>query len=537
MNKRIKYASIGLFFFSLLLLGLARYRDYGISSDEPAQWLTGAVTLKYVDEMFHVPASMVDWKRSFPPLATYPDRDYGVAFEAPAFALELLFRLKDFREVFMFRHLLTFLVSFGGVCAIYRLANRRFSSWQIGLLSASFFVLTPRFFAESFYNCKDIVFMALFAIAMDTTITFVLNPNTKTALLHALATAVAIDVRIMALALVAVSSMFLGTRLIRRDLELAKTCLLLALYIILTSIFVVIMWPYLWSRPLGHFVQAFKNMAHFRWQGDVRYMGEFIPASALPWHYTFTWISITTPLLYLALFAIGVYVICRQMLAHGIKLWEDDKQLQDVIFLVLFFGPILATILFHSVLYDGWRQQYFVYPAFLLLATRGWMALWSTERTGHGYKISLIIVTAISAVFTATWMWRAHPLENVYFNMLAGKNVKARYEMDYWGLGNRRALEYILAHDNSPVVDVWADSATPLGVSVIMLKPNDGRRVRLADDKRTASYVLTNYRGVKDTDSAKYEREYDLFYEIRMNDEVVLSVFKWRGATSASGKP
>lgn len=206
MNKRIKYASIGLFFFSLLLLGLARYRDYGISSDEPAQWLTGAVTLKYVDEMFHVPASMVDWKRSFPPLATYPDRDYGVAFEAPAFALELLFRLKDFREVFMFRHLLTFLVSFGGVCAIYRLANRRFSSWQIGLLSASFFVLTPRFFAESFYNCKDIVFMALFAIAMDTTITFVLNPNTKTALLHALATAVAIDVRIMALALVAVSS-------------------------------------------------------------------------------------------------------------------------------------------------------------------------------------------------------------------------------------------------------------------------------------------------------------------------------------------
>jgi hypothetical protein len=537
MNKRIKYASIGLFFFSLLLLGLARYRDYGISSDEPAQWLTGAVTLKYVDEMFHVPASMVDWKRSFPPLATYPDRDYGVAFEAPAFALELLFPLKDFREVFMFRHLLTFLVSFGGVCAIYRLANRRFSSWQIGLLSASFFVLTPRFFAESFYNCKDIVFMALFAIAMDTTITFVLNPNTKTALLHALATAVAIDVRIMALALVAVSSMFLGTRLIRRDRELAKTCLLWALYIILTSIFVVIMWPYLWSRPLGHFVQAFKNMAHFRWQGDVRYMGEFIPASALPWHYTFTWISITTPLLYLALVAIGVYVICRQMLAHGIKLWEDDKQLQDVIFVVLFFGPILATILFHSVLYDGWRQQYFVYPAFLLLATRGWMALWSTERSGHGYKISLIIVTAISAVFTATWMWRAHPLENVYFNMLAGKNVKARYEMDYWGLGNRRALEYILAHDNSPVVDVRADSATPLGVSVIMLKPNDGLRVRLADDKRTASYVLTNYRGVKDTDSSKYEREYDLFYEIRMNDEVVLSVFKWRGATSASGKP
>jgi hypothetical protein len=70
-------------------------------------------------------------------LADYPDRDYGVAFEAPAFALEHIFRLKDSRDIYMFRHLLTFLVYFGGVFAVYRLAHQRFLDWRTGLLSGT----------------------------------------------------------------------------------------------------------------------------------------------------------------------------------------------------------------------------------------------------------------------------------------------------------------------------------------------------------------------------------------------------------------
>ncbi|HYY29545.1 MAG TPA: hypothetical protein VE860_16490, partial [Chthoniobacterales bacterium] len=501
MPKLLKHISVGLFFLLLLLLGIGRYRDYGISWDETKQRLTGAVTLKYLAEAFHVPASRVPWKERLPSLATYQDRDYGVAFEAPAFALEQLLRLKDVRDVYMFRHLLTFLVFFGGVCAVYRLALRRFLDWRIGLLSALFLVVTPRFFAESFYNSKDIVFMAVFAVAMNTTISFVLRPGVRTALLHALGTAVAIDVRILALFLMVVSVALLTIRLLRRELPLGRTSLILALYIVGTCALVVAMWPYLWSRPLGHFVQAFKNMAHFRWGGEIRYMGAFIQSTAVPWHYTFTWIGITTPLFYLVLFAVGVFVTCGQTVTRGMKLWQNDAELQDIVFLVLFFGPIAAVIWFHSVVYNGWRQLYFIYPAFLLLATKGWVVVWSIERTR--YKISLLVLTAISVVWTAVWMWEAHPLENVYFNVLAGRNVRERYEMDYWGLGNRKALEYILEHDNSPVITVWPDSVTPLAKSVFMLKPEDRRRISIEENKGIPYYVLTNYYGVKETDNAK----------------------------------
>jgi len=477
---------------------------------------------------------MTWWELDIPALAMYPDRDYGVAFEAPVFALERIFRLKDPRDIYMFRHLLTFFVSIGGVCAVYRLSQRRFLDWRIGLLSAVFLVLTPRFFAEFFYNSKDIVFMAVFAAAVNTTISFALRPRIKTALLHALATAVAVDVRIMGLLLVVVSVMLLMIRLVRRELKLARTCLIFSVYMIVASAFVILMWPYLWSNPLRHLIQAFKNMAQFRFDTEVRYMGAFMRPTALPWHYTFTWISITTPLLYLVLFVVGAYATCRQILARGMNLWQDDGEFQDIVFFSLFFTPISAVFLFHSTLYDGWRQLYFVYPAFLLLASKGWVVLWSIKSGRNVYRTTLITLTTISVFVTAIWMWRAHPLENVYFNILAGRNVKARYEVDYWGLGNRRALEYILNNDHSPLVNVWADSFTPIAYSFLMLKGEDRCRVREGNDKRIPYYVLTNYRLVKDTDNAKYDGDYELFYEMRVGGEVVLSVFKWKGRPPAT---
>jgi Dolichyl-phosphate-mannose-protein mannosyltransferase len=468
----------------------------------------------------------VRWRQGVPPLAQYQDRDYGVVFEAPAFALEHLFRVRDTREIYMFRHLLTFLVSFGGVWAVYRLASRRFSDWRIGLLSALFLVLTPRMFAESFYNSKDIVFVAVFAAAMNTTISFVLRPGIKTALLNALVTAVAIDVRIMAILLVIVAVIILVVRLIRREIPLGRTSLLLALYLICSAALVVLMWPYLWSRPLAHFGQAFRNMSQFRWGSEVRYLGAFIPATALPWHYSLTWISITTPLLYTGLFVIGTLATCRKIIMRGFRLWQEDEELQDIIFLVLVLAPLSAVMVFHSVLYDGWRQLYFVYPAFLLLSTRGWMALWSIEPVRKICRICLVIVTGVSVGWIIVWMSRAHPLQNVYFNILAGQDIKERFEMDYWGLSNRKALEYILEKDSSPVITVWADSWTPLAYSLLILKREDRRRLRIADDKQIPYYAITNYRAVKGNDSAKYDRGYQAFYEVKVGHEIILSVFK-----------
>src|SRR5262249_31796022 len=159
---------------------------------EPFSRQFGAVTLAYVAKRFapFLLTGAPDHLSHVDSLNEYPDLDHGVAFEAPAVALEVIFGIQDKKNVFLFRHLLTFLLALAGIYVVQKMAERRFSDWRIGLLAALFLVLSPRLFAESFYNSKDVVFMAVFAIAMNTTIAFVLQPSFKTAFLHALASAV-----------------------------------------------------------------------------------------------------------------------------------------------------------------------------------------------------------------------------------------------------------------------------------------------------------------------------------------------------------
>jgi hypothetical protein len=525
----IKRVAVGIFFILLLIVGVSSYRDYGISWDEPSQRLIGGVTVKYLGETL-APSLLTQKVQSYPPLKDFHDINYGVAFEAPAVVLEQLLDITDDRDVFMFRHLLTFLVALAGIYFVQRMADRRFSDWRIGVLAALFLVLTPRLFAESFYNSKDIVFMAFFAIAMNTTISFVLTPSLKTAVLHGLATAAAIDVRIMAVILPLATVTILIVRLLKRELPIPATCRALVVYLSAACILVLAMWPSLWSDPIGNFVKGFTNMSNFRFDNDVLYMGRFVRSTNLPWHYVLVWISITTPFLYLALFLVGAFNTFRQVASRGIGLWRGDEELQDVVFFGLFAAPIAVVILLHSAHYDGWRHLYFIYPAFLLLATRGWVSLWGYD-SATIRKLALAVVTAIAIVHTASWMWKTHPFQNIYFNAFAGKNLRSRYELDYWGLANRKALEYILENDHSEVIDVRADSATPLVVARKIIDVQDRKRLRVrhSEDRDLARYVVTNYRLVKDPDDAKYAKDYDLFYQIDVDNEIILSVFRRKG--------
>jgi hypothetical protein len=517
-----------LFFAALLALGLAIHRDYGISWDEPFQRFSGAVTVKHLAERF-APSRVTGEASRLPALAGYIDRDHGTAFEAPAVALEALLGLTDKRDIFMFRHLLTFLVCFLGVIAVWRLAARRFADWRLGLLAALLLVLTPRLFAESFYNSKDAVFMAAFAIALCTTVSFVLNPGIRTALCHALATAFAIDIRVMAVVLPIVSLAVLALRLARRELPARPTLAAVALYLPATFAFAVAMWVWLWADPVGNFLEAFASMARFRYEGDTLYLGKLVPSASLPWHYVPVWIAVTTPPLYLALFVVGVVAILRRLASRGLLVWRGDDELQDLLFLGLVVAPVLAVIVLQSVLYGGWRHLYFIYPAFLLVAVRGWQVLWDGAAASRLLRGGLALVTALSFAHTALWMGRAHPLQNVYFNALAGSNLKARFDLDYWGLANRMALEYILRHDPSPAITVRADSETPLHSAIDMLTPAERKRLTLVEDGQPARYVVNNYYGVKEFDDARYAGDYDLFHQVVIDGEVILSIFRRRG--------
>ena len=518
-------AAVRVFFLVLLLVGLVAFRDYGVPWDEPIQRRIGAVSLRYVIQTV---APWVQIPETLPTreLEAFNDRDYGVVFEMPAVGLELLLGLTETRDIYRMRHLLVFLVFFAGVFALYRVAVRRFGDWRIGLLAAAILVLSPRIFADAFYNSKDLVFMAAFLIATNTMLAFVTKPGTRSACAHALATAVAIDLRVVAIGLVPLTAALLGLGVIRRDVTTRTALSTTGLFLGGTVVLVVLFFPWLWGDPFGRFLGVVESMSSFqRFSDRVRYMGDSIMPGDLPWHYLPRWIAISTPLPYLVLFGVGVVATLKTLLVRRIRVLTSWTDTQDLVFLALLCVPILAIVATHTVVYDGWRHVYFVYPALVLIAVRGWVAVWEAVAYRPSARRSLAAATGVALTITAAWMVRAHPMQNVYFNPLAGHDWRRHYELDYWGLGNRAALEYVLTREPSPRVVIRVESVTDLATASLTLSPEDQQRVEIVRGDSPADYVLTNYRGV-DVDAADQGDDRELFYQLTVDSEPIVSVYR-----------
>jgi len=147
-----KHKIIVIIFFAVyLFLGIIIFKDYGISWDEPARRENGIITVKYILEG---DKTLLNTTNS-----------HGTAFEVLLIFLEKILCLKDSRDIYLMRHLFTFLLFYTGVIFFYLLCTDIFRNWKTGILGCLFLILSPRIFAHSFYNSKDIPFLVLFVIS------------------------------------------------------------------------------------------------------------------------------------------------------------------------------------------------------------------------------------------------------------------------------------------------------------------------------------------------------------------------------------
>ena len=159
-NFSSKKLFTSLFFIIFFFIGVVSFRDYGLSWDEPIQREIGKMNARYA------------FKQE-PWLLTYKDKYYGPIFEVFLVGLEDVFHLTaNSNSVYFMRHLVNFLLFYLGVIFFYRLTQDRFKNWKISLLGCLFLILSPRIFAHSFYNSKDIPFLAMFIISIYTLIKY-----------------------------------------------------------------------------------------------------------------------------------------------------------------------------------------------------------------------------------------------------------------------------------------------------------------------------------------------------------------------------
>jgi hypothetical protein len=475
-------AAIVIFLVSFIT-GLSAFEDFGISWDEPNQRTTGLIAYNYVF------AGDTVYK-------TYINRDYGVAFQLPLILLEKLIDTEDPRHIYNFRKLVNHLFFLFSAFIFYMLIYYLYKKRSLAIAGYLLLLFTPRIYAQSFFNTKDIPFMCMFIICFFLCAVAFRTKKVRHFLFFGAGTGLLMSIRVMGVLLPAfVTLMVIIDFLWGKDKK--KTAISFLCYLFSSVAVLIISWPFLWENPVGNFTAAFSHMARFRWDKEVLILGEVVRSTKVSWAYVPEWFGLTTPVPYLLLGVIGIIILVLNFFRKPVRFLMNTPDRNQLLYIVFFFGPVLSVIILHSVLYDGWRQLYFVYPPFILLAVYGFSCLlYSKTQMGNLLPTMAGVVLFFSVLTTASIMIRNHPFEDVYFNSLVPSEeqyLRKSFELDYWGTSYKQALEYIVSHDKSGMI--WVTVAHPPGeANAMILKEKDRKRIRFTDNLGQATYFISTYR-------------------------------------------
>jgi len=506
LNKHHRWIIV-ILFIVMTAVGLLVTPDYGMPWDEQTEIrVLGTNVREYIGLILGADAKPAQSSTGlvFPDVSENVDIDHGQSvYYAFAPALFADYGADGARTLMLLWHGYTFLVFMAGVFAIYLIASYLAKDWKYGLVASLLLYLSPRFFAESHYNNKDIMAMVMILWCLWFAIRFIEKKTVGAALLFALFGALATNMRITGLAFFGLCGvLYLVTLFVRREWSV-KALLLGLLALVAFVAFYAALTPGLWKDPAKFIGYVYSRSSNFSdWPGYVFYMG--LAQRPVPWHYIPVMIAITTPLLLLALMLFGnvaALAVPFRSKAKELFAGEGKYYLMLFVFVWLFLGFAMIT---RPILYDNWRHFYFLYGILLLLAVYGLKTLvdllkgrWKWLAVGAvGAQILAMLVMVILS----------HPFQFVYYNALAGDNPGAKYDLDYWNVSQAQTLMKLIdTVDSDEQIKVTAaDWYTGDGLEKAynILPESYKSRMRLIfvgyyNIARGADYLMINPRGLQ----------------------------------------
>lgn len=496
-----------------VVISLFSHQDYGISSDESLQRELGKNVYNYVfygDNTYEIML----------------DNDYGVAFEAPLYILtEKILGFTDTKDIFEHRHLFSHWLFLVGVFFFFLLIKRLFKSDLLALIGILGFLLNPRIYAHSFFNSKDLPLLSFILIGLYFLFRVIENRRVLHVICLALISAVIVNNRIVGGVFVA-STLFAFLIQFLKDNKGRKSVVKNGVvYGLIFSLFLYVTWPILWHNPIKELASIFNNMAHFRWEENVLFLGDIINATNLPWYYLPVWIGTTTPLLILILSIAGALYLLFNLIKTINKKELNELgvfSMSIVSFIVL---PFCMVIVLGSVLYDGWRHFYFIYPAIIFFMVYLLSAL---------HKNQVILYSAVIVLLffdSGVFMLQNHPYQQVYFNGLLSKNnndIRHTMEADYWGTSYKQALLFIAENDKREKITIAFE--TGICKDNIKMLPKEFRsKFSFTKQTDSANYFVTNYRWhMMKTQSFSESLKFEPVYEVKVQNSSIMSAWKLR---------
>lgn len=530
-NKNLKNIIIYTTFVLFFVIGIISFTDFGVSVDEWDLRILGIINANYLLEILSL--DLITTKSSIPSLNDYYGSTHGPLFVGTMSLIENIFNIKDLDKIYLFRHYTNHFIFLISLVYFFKLVNNRYTDWKIGLIGVIFIFLSPRIFAHSFFNYKDILFLSFTIINLYYGTCFLKKSNLKNIILFSITAAFATNIRVIGLMIPVIILFIYYIDFLRTN---KKNLLNIIFIIFFTLLFTYFFWPYLWTNPFSKLYEIINRLSSYGWTGYNLYFGEYIKATNLPWHYIFTWIGITTPIFFLILSIIGICSYLFRLIKRLLKisdneeslndLWRGKKESEDFIFLICLILPIMITILLGSPLYNGWRHLFFIYPIIILFSLRG---LYFVKLNFFKKKIiTFYLILTLFIINVAYTTIKYHPHQNSYFNILAGKGAHKNFDTDYWGLGNKQAIEKILKEEKILPIKVASASQVSLENSMDIFDANNKKKV-IVTTIFEADYIIDNYiywYGTKAKEKAKIPKNFKLFYEKIIDENKIYSIYK-----------
>ena len=464
--------------------------NYEIHPDQARYRFLGIANLEYLfgdDELF----------LGFEP--SFAINFYGAAMQTPLVLVERALSIEESRHIFISRQMLHYFLFLTAGLFAYLLAFRLIKNEGLALFATLLFLLHPRVYGASFGNTKDIPFASMFMVALFLTHRAFRKDALWAFALLGIGVGILINLRIMGVVLLAGVLMMQALRLLgASNTEERKRVLLNGgAFALSASIVSYILLPYLWPDPATRVVEWWTTLSQHPAYLNELFRGRVVNSQSQPADYMLTWFSITIPPFALPLGIIGAIALFARWTRLRGRALSDRRFSVEALIVGCFAVPLIAIALLSPTVYGGWRQTYFVWAPFSLLAAFGLRWLLEAAPTAR-LRTFAYGASAIGLGTTFVTIALLHPFPNSHFNFLVDRTTPEYLTSQFRTntlAGAGLALKKLLNSRPSSLARV---AHTPIIKASSLILPESARNRLIPEHKSIAEFSIERVSGNSD---------------------------------------